>query len=366
MLVEQLLFRNTKQSLLGSKFMTSFIKGLSFMRQTILDHHPGVYNAQDPKFCECLEENYRVAAQRLSEDISEEESVGALRGFCCSFQDCHLGLRYPLLKSQPQVVAKKVDDFSIKRIKDAIFWVRIPTFQPSESQRGELSRMGEMLSSLRQSTLIFDLRGNRGGNTSFARGLLQSLFTQEYFNRQCAPLSQNVYVEWRATPENLEHIRNVVIRMQREFKRGEGAIEWIESVAIGMAEACSKGERYYVSSKNVMPSEMPETKNPFSGRMIAIIDRECVSACLDFIDYLKAMKIANTLFIGETTGADSVYMDVREVALPSGKGHLVFPLKTYRNRPRGHNEPHVPNVKYEGDLSDTERLQQFVLGLLGT
>ena len=94
--------------------------------------------------------------------------------------------------------------------------------------------------------------------------------------------------------------------------------------------------------------------------MVAIIDQHCGSACLDFLDGLKAMDV-NVIFIGETTGADSVYMELRTVTLPSGQGILGLPIKVYRNRVRGHNVPHEPTIQYNGNLKDTQELQNFVL-----
>lgn len=65
--------------------------------------------------------------------------------------------------------------------------------------------------------------------------------------------------------------------------------------------------------------------------------------------------------MGKQTGADSVYMDIREVTLSSGFATLTFPLKVHRNRLRRNNEAYCPDVLYNENLGDTEKLQQWVI-----
>lgn len=53
--------------------------------------------------------------------------------------------------------------------------------------------------------------------------------------------------------------------------------------------------------------------------------------------------------MGKTTSADSLYMELRSIPVPSGKGFLNIPTKVYRNRPRGHNVPYVPDIPCNND-----------------
>jgi len=80
-----------------------------------------------------------------------------------------------------------------------------------------------------------------------------------------------------------------------------------------------------------------------------------VSACLDFIDEIKAVD-PKALLIGQTTHADTVYMEVRAVDVPSNIGKLQFPIKVYRNRVRGNNVAYVSDITYpENIASEKER-----------
>jgi hypothetical protein len=76
-----------------------------------------------------------------------------------------------------------------------------------------------------------------------------------------------------------------------------------------------------------------------------IVLSRCVSACLDALDVFQLFE--GVRFIGAPTGADSTYMEVRTVALPSGLGVTVIPNKVYLNRPRGNGIAYQPQIVFE-------------------
>lgn len=73
-----------------------------------------------------------------------------------------------------------------------------------------------------------------------------------------------------------------------------------------------------------------------------------------------SFNLLNVKLFGQTTGADSLYMQAREVALPSKLGHLILPMKVYRNRPRKNNEPYHPDVEFIGNIKDTKAVEEWV------
>jgi hypothetical protein len=56
-------------------------------------------------------------------------------------------------------------------------------------------------------------------------------------------------------------------------------------------------------------------------------------------------------------------MDVRQLKLPSGLTAVSMPMKVYRGRPRGANEPVVPVHPFDGNLADTPALERWVASL---
>ena len=50
--------------------------------------------------------------------------------------------------------------------------------------------------------------------------------------------------------------------------------------------------------------------------------------------------------------------------LPSGLARLSYSMKVYRGRTRGHNEPYIPHVAYEGGDWSTPALQLWLSSLI--
>jgi hypothetical protein len=64
-----------------------------------------------------------------------------------------------------------------------------------------------------------------------------------------------------------------------------------------------------------------------------IVPGQCVSACLDAVDYFK--HFPNTKLIGAPSSADSTDMEVRNPKLPSGMADALIPMKMDVDRPGG-------------------------------
>ena len=94
--------------------------------------------------------------------------------------------------------------------------------------------------------------------------------------------------------------------------------------------------------------------------MFVLTDWGCGSACLDAVDLWTAL---GGIHVGQETSADSLYMDVRQVALPSGFARAVIPMKVYRGRKRGSNVPARPVHAYTGDMRNTDQLERWITGL---
>jgi hypothetical protein len=102
---------------------------------------------------------------------------------------------------------------------------------------------------------------------------------------------------------------------------------------------------------------------PVHGTVALFTDHNCASACLDFADQVRS--VPGSVHLGQTTSADALYIDGgARVRLPSGNV-LVLPLKVWRNRLRGNNEPWVPQVPLAVDMRDDGAVRQPVLAALG-
>ncbi len=349
-------------SIINQSKKDDFNNDLLFIQKTLFENHPGVVNTLDPHFLEGLNANCKVAEEKLSRARSESEKALILKELGESFHDSHLWIHYDAYKLKT-LQAKKKTLFEIDELKQGVYWITIPSFQPSDEGIKQINEVIQILPDLCEQTLVLDLRGNGGGNSAWGESFLEAIFGKEYVHQQLKKIRSDLYIEWRISEGNLNHVKEFIPSFTRQFGENHPIVSYFENIFQGMEAGLFLKEQYYLEPSDVDYTALEQYANCFKGQIYVIIDKGCGSACLDFLDGLKAMN-SSVVFIGETTNSDSVYMELRVVSLPSGKGTLGFPIKVYRNRVRGHNVPHQPDIQYDGDLKDTLKLQKFLLQTL--
>lgn len=338
-----------------------------FLRTTIIENHPGAVNQEDPDFLKNLEVAHTKAIGQIPSVTSLDEYRNLVKSYGQSFNDSHVRIWWEESATQDAHKATpQKDQFEIIDLDDGTILVRLPNFHPEPHEQEVIKHIAAQLPAYRtRKQIVFDVRGNHGGNTQWARIVLEGLFGKEYSDALIKKLCSNQYVDWRVSRGNLEYIKKTVLELSQEFGHEHPMTRAWADVARGIEQALSAGQDFYRSldsEKNELEetaSDLHLPENLVSGTIIAIVDKKCCSACLDFIDFLVAAT-PQAVLVGEETGADTCYMDVRTVALPSGLAQLTFPVKVYRNRTRGSNVPYPPDIRYEGDLSNTSQLIEWI------
>lgn len=335
--------------LAGCKATPPNNQDLHFIYSEIKNNHPGYYNKEDPNFRKHLVSSYINANKRISANNQHQ----IINDFITSFNDNHLNIKW----YEDNLIMNEISDikkFQIKYLNPDIAWITLPTFIISPSQQKDFNLILKTLPNLRtKSLIVFNLRGNQGGNSDHGTQIVYSLFGENYARSQHNIANNNQYVDWRASVDNLSYIQNMYKNSKLDCVKA-----WLKDIVIGLRQSIDTKKPYYreVSMrKNIGYSEA--AINLCNARVIVIIDYNNFSAALDFIDALKIVK-ANISLIGKTTRADKLYMEVRDVSLPSGNGILYFPIKVYRNRLRGDNEPYKPDFDF--DTNDHVGLEEFV------
>lgn len=348
-------------TILFSQPSVDFDVDLVFARQTLLENHPGLYNSLDSAFSKQLEENFNIAKQKLKIAKTDEERKKVLKDFGQNFQDSHLWISYENSVAESKMIEEKIRPFGIEALSDDIFWIHIPTFCPSSPEQKEVFReIIQTLPSLRKRTIVFDLRGNRGGNCLLGTELIKSLYGHEYTEKCLFELYCQSFNEWRLSIGNLKHMEEWMIpTTMMHLGEDHFASRKLNELYQKMKKAFQQGESSYFEMVSEEIPFFPSTMNPVKETIFVIMDKNCYSASLMFIDELRGMQ-SHVILIGETTGADSMYMELRRVSLPSEMGEMGFPIRVYVGPFRGHNVPYKPDIQYGGNLSDTKELQSFV------
>ncbi|HBL98626.1 TPA: hypothetical protein DDZ86_03215 [Candidatus Dependentiae bacterium] len=353
----------------AKKWRKFALKDLEFMYGQILKHHPGPVNKDDSTFSAHLVKFYKEGLTHLCGIKNEDDYWKVMQRFAHSFDDTHLRVFPIYRKKTGESVKNPMDEMPYcEMVCSDVYWIRIPTFGPTKDQQIALEEIIKIMPSLRKSkALIFDIHDNGGGNSEWGHEIISSLFSKDYADQQNDLLNKSVYVEYRVSPENLAHWKTIAEKSSKDFGVKSESARWWERVCTQMERALKKGVALIRVSGEEEKGEPLFVKEKFghtvTAKIYAIVNRYCVSATLDFIDELKGLDYPITLW-GETTGADSLYMDVRSINLPSGQGQFIIPLKVYRGRKRGHNEPYKPDVVYTGNFEDKSSLVKSIQDFL--
>jgi hypothetical protein len=250
---------------------------------------------------------------------------------------------------------------TITRLAPKRYWVHLPDFHPDAAGETELKKVIADMPSLRAAELVvFDLRGNNGGNSQWADDTLAGLYGKEFIDHRKALQDSKSYTEWRVSEDNLKHIDGIVAEASRQFgATSDNAIEFA-GLATRMRSALKAGQPFVRQSTSLPPAPARIAPLPLSkARAILVTDSSCASSCLNGADVV--LSLPDVRHFGHTTGADTVFMDVRKVDLPSGLGVLVLAQKVDRAGLRGNNQPWVPSLQYDGQIGDTEKVKAWVL-----
>lgn len=285
---------------------------------------------------------------------------GANEVFKMTWED--ISTKALFLKTQ---TPSRTGQFAIDEITPKHIWVTLPNFSPDEQEQAALRSIIMGIEAARDATLIvFDVRGNDGGNSQWGFDLLNALHGKAYVDTINKRQSDTEYAMWRASPENHNHLNKLLPDLDRQFGKASGIYKEVSDLSSRMKMAISTKlslirQDIEPKKKNINPSH--EAHPLTQAKIVLLTDSHCASACLDFADLLLALP--GVIHAGQETAADSQYTDVRFIDLPSGLGSYSLPQKVIRGRPRRPDQSYIPEFEYEGDISNTEKLKAWILDL---
>jgi hypothetical protein len=252
----------------------------------------------------------------------------------------------------------------VREFDDGKWWITLSSFNSNDSQVVSAidevigimdARRSELLAA---NAIVFDVRGNHGGNSAHGRRVARALWGEGVM-AALPPRWEGI--DWRVSAANADFLRRFNLsRMESSVGPDAEATHAYRALVDAMDHAVSNNDLFYHESTTTADRRAPP-ENPVSGRVFFLTDSWCASACLDFADLMYA--IDGVTHVGTETGADAIYIDNRSVDLPSEEGWLGFSMKVYRGRVRGHNVSYTPAVIWEGSMADEEGLERWIVGL---
>lgn len=245
----------------------------------------------------------------------------------------------------------KLSPYEIKDLSEKEALVNIESFYPIQQE--EKDKMKILIDSIKflrkKNTITFNLCGNSGGNSGFGSEILKNLFGEKYYEYHINTdkLERSEYIDWKISDENFNHLLEIKKNIENNPDL-QKELPWIMSIIEGFVIGIKQKDIFF---RELTPKKEHQDKQKIENKALVkkiflLVDSNCVSATLDFIDeilLIAEQSSIEVIILGEPTNADSVYMECRNVILPSEKASLNLPIKVYRNRKREHNEPYLPN-----------------------
>ena len=242
--------------------------------------------------------------------------------------------------------------------RQGIWFVSLPSFNyfgPGAAGINALiSDITARAAELRAGTVVFDMRGNGGGNSAWGEKVASAFWGE----RAVAHVvdSFDWTVDWRVSPDNIAHLNSIVERTERDGLT-EAAQSWAQARDAVVA-AQKKGQSLVRVAEPPKSSTGEAPESLVTGRVFLLTDGACASACLDFTDVVR--RLPQVTHVGLPTSADAVYIDNAETILPSGLAVLSYSLKVYRNRVRANNQWYEPRVRWPGGVMSDAAITAWI------
>lgn len=257
--------------------------------------------------------------------------------------------------------------FRRARLADGTAWFSLPSFYGNpDSEAGKALR--ELIAYLDASgddvraakSIVLDLRGNGGGSSDWSYQIAKRIWGEGAIERHP---EEPMTVRWRASIANLGSIKEALAQRSKGGNMTAETTAFYRDTITGLERALARHQALWTirpEKRAPMASRVAGQSYRLRGPVYVLTDSNCMSACLDAVDLWTRL---GAIPVGHETGADTLYMEVRQARLPSGIGAISMPMKVYSGRSRGSNQPVVPRHVYLGNITDTSALEHWVASL---
>lgn len=266
----------------------------------------------------------------------------------------------------PHATAARVNDFEV--LPDGTLWIHAADFQLDAAGQASLVDMLARLEKLPPPRrIVFDARGNGGGSSDTGDSIFDAATGGLAYDEDGIDQLPRMRAWWRVSPQAMAAREPIVAQVEAARGADDTSVKDEHARWQREREAMARGERWVPQGDGLpvlAPAELVRRHAHlarFAGPIALLTDGNCYSACLDFADRVRS--VPGAIHLGETTGFDSVYLDIGWLALPSGNA-LVLPLKVWRNRLRGNDQPWVPQIPIKVTGVDEARVRAEVLAAL--
>ena len=233
-------------------------------------------------------------------------------------------------------------------------WVGMPNFDGRVSGAAYEQLYSQLAKLSKSGWVIFDLRGNGGGDSALGNRALKALYGDAYGEKLGDNAAYAKYVT--ADQATIDLYKKYSSAPEFATSR-EGLLKDVEK----LEKARTAGDKMALfdgtTETEALALAAQIRTRPSGPRIAAVIDRRCFSSCMNFLQQIESM--SDTVVLGEPTVGYSPYGEINRFNLPSGNGWIQIPSAVYSTfqAPR---EPFMPTIAYSGNVADDEALMKWV------
>jgi hypothetical protein len=233
-------------------------------------------------------------------------------------------------------------------------WVGMPDFNGARSGAAYEALYKGLAALPKSGWVVFDLRGNGGGDSSWGNRALEALYGEPYASAVGEAGGASKYMIADANSAAL--LRRYIVAPEFASSKAEN-----ESDLAKVEAAMRAGEKMALVMGRADAADAAAVplvvRRPHGPRAAAVIDRNCFSSCMNFLQQLQAM--GDTVVLGEATIGYSPFGEIARHELPSGRGAIYIPSAIFKTA-QATREPFVPGYPYGGNMADDAALQRWV------
>ncbi|MGC8537215.1 MAG: S41 family peptidase, partial [Rhizomicrobium sp.] len=238
------------------------------------------------------------------------------------------------------------------------YWISIQALTPKAQP--VLNAVKAQLTQIRAAPyVVVDLRGNGGGDDNYGRRLAQELYGTGYVDAILGPgvfAASSCNEVYRASPQNIAALTQAA-QVFRRTGDAIGAKAYHDAVA-RMTAARAHGQALTgpLTCPRAPTAQHATARPRFKGKVFVLTDAACFSSCINVVGFFRKL---GAMQVGEDTGSDSHYAEVRQIVLPSGLSTFSTLQAIMPDYPRKIG-PFVPRRIYDGNIADTSALQAWI------
>jgi len=204
--------------------------------------------------------------------------------------------------------------------------------------------------------IVLDMRGNGGGSSIFGNQIAEQILGEPYVSAIIGDDSTCGGDTFRATPGNIRTFQGYI---DTGFPTHDPQVVGFLKKAVADMRAAQAAGRSFTGPLSCPTRRVPLPNPEFSGKLYVLTDGLCFSSCLAVVDeWLKFGAVQ----LGQSTDSNTYFTDVRDTPLPSGLSTFSTMMAiNVGGEPR--LGPFVPTRSYDGDISDTPRVEAWAASI---